>query len=76
VGGDTLVVGHDPQLRPVLLRLQDRRLPLPRQILEPAGLGGKRGDVDERLGRQPITLRRYPQIATATSFQFAVGAVA
>jgi hypothetical protein len=29
VGGDTLVVGHDPQLRPVLLRLKDRRLHCP-----------------------------------------------
>jgi hypothetical protein len=28
------VVRDDPQLRPVLLRLKDRRLPLPRQILE------------------------------------------
>jgi hypothetical protein len=30
----TLLAGHNPQLRPVLLRLQDRRLPLPRQILK------------------------------------------
>jgi len=35
-----------------------------------------RGDVDARLGGQPMTSRRYPQIATATSFQFPVGAVA
>jgi hypothetical protein len=29
-----LVVGNDTQLRPALLRLKERRLPLPRQILE------------------------------------------
>jgi len=33
-----LVVGDDAQLRPALLRRHDRRLPLPRQVLEAGGL--------------------------------------
>jgi hypothetical protein len=33
-----LVASHDAQPRPVLLRLHDRRLPLPRQILEAGGV--------------------------------------
>ena len=33
-----LVAGDDAQLRPVLFRREDRRLPLPRQILEAVGL--------------------------------------
>jgi hypothetical protein len=32
------VAGDDAQLRPVLLRLQDRRLPLSGQILEAVGV--------------------------------------
>jgi RNA polymerase sigma factor (sigma-70 family) len=35
---DHLVASDDAQLRQVLLCLQDRRLPLPRQILESGGL--------------------------------------
>jgi hypothetical protein len=33
-----LAVPYDPQLRPILLRLEDRRLPLPGQILEAVGI--------------------------------------
>ena len=33
-----LVASHDAQLRPVLLSLHDRRLPLPEQVFEAAGL--------------------------------------
>jgi hypothetical protein len=32
------VGGHDAQPRPVLLRRDDRRLPLPRQVLEAGGV--------------------------------------
>ena len=33
-----LVASHDAQPRPALLSLRDRRLPLPRQILEAGGV--------------------------------------
>jgi len=36
--GTGLVVRHEPQLRPVPFRIEDRRLPLPRQVLEAGGV--------------------------------------
>jgi hypothetical protein len=38
LGGRGLKVRDKPQLRPVLLCLEDRRLPLPRQVLEGVGV--------------------------------------
>jgi hypothetical protein len=35
---DELVADDEPQFAPVLLRLQDRRLPLTREVLEGAGV--------------------------------------
>jgi hypothetical protein len=45
-----LVAADEPQLRPVLLCLKDRRLPLARQILEAGGLEQRLVELTSLLG--------------------------